>query len=60
MMRKIHSAVYSGTVRDEKVLDLNLIFCLFFEDEIVEIITRRTALRNFITVIFVHAPNHSE
>lgn len=37
MMRKIHGAVYSGTVRDEKVLDLNLIFCLFFEDEIVEI-----------------------
>lgn len=37
MMRKIHSAVYYGTVRDEKVLDLNLIFCLFFEDEIVEI-----------------------
>lgn len=37
MMRKIHNAVYSGTVRDEKVLDLNLIFCLFFEDEIVEI-----------------------
>ena len=37
-MRKIHSAVYSGTVRDEKVLDLNpFFFCLFFEDEIVEI-----------------------